>query len=68
MVGLVPLGSQPAGRSRIPWDLSVNGQLLPEGSYEVSLHSLTEDVLSPPTPPGARTLIVLANGGAHVVQ
>ena len=61
-VGLVPLGLHRAGRSKIHWNLLVNGRPLPAGRYQVSLHSNTDSVLSPPTPPGARTLTVLANG------
>jgi hypothetical protein len=61
-VGVVVLGRYQAGVSRIHWNLEVNGQLLAPGSYEVSLHALNRDLLSVPAAPGARTLLVLANG------
>jgi hypothetical protein len=64
--GLVPLGRHRAGRSQIHWNLLVNGRPLRAGRYEVSLHSDTSGVLSPPTPPGARTLTVLTNGQVRV--
>ena len=64
--GLVPLGSHPAGTSKIHWNLRVNGRLLGKGTYKVSLHSVTGDVLSPATPPGEITLTVKANRRVHV--
>jgi hypothetical protein len=57
-VGLVRLGNYPAGRSRIYWSLRVDGRRLPPGTYKLSLHSITGDVLSPATPPGEQTLVV----------
>jgi hypothetical protein len=65
-VGLVSLGSYPAGRSLIPWDLFVDGHRLPPGSYAVSLHALSNVGLSLPAAPGSRTLIVLPNGDVRV--
>jgi len=65
-VGEVHLGTHPAGKSHIHWNLRVNGRLLPAGSYEVSLHALNGKLLSVPAPPGPLTLIVLANGHVHV--
>ncbi len=64
-IGLVRLGSQPAGISHIRWNLEVNGQLLTPGRYEVSLHALNGRLLSVPAPPGPLSL-VLANGHLHV--
>jgi hypothetical protein len=65
-VGLVRLGSFPAGRSKIHWNLRVGGLLLPKGTYKVSLHALVDGVLSVATPPGARTLIVRDHGRVRV--
>ena len=66
IVGFVSLGTYPAGRSRIHWNLRVDGHMLPRGVYEISLHSITGDVLSPATPPGERTLIVPGNRRVRV--
>ena len=65
-LGVVRLGSYPAGSSQIHWNLRLNGQLLPTGRYEVSLHALNGDLLSVPATPGERTLVVLANGHVSV--
>lgn len=64
--GFVPLGLTRAGRSKIHWNLALNRRRLRAGRYEVSLHSDTGSVLSPATPPGASTLIVLADGRVRV--
>jgi hypothetical protein len=61
IVGLVPLGSHPAGTSTIHWNLHVAGRSLGKGTYEVSLRSVIGDILSPATPPGEITLTVKAN-------
>jgi hypothetical protein len=61
IVGLVPLGSHPAGTSKIHWNLKVRGKLLGKGTYEISLHSVIGSILSPNTPPGVITLTVNAN-------
>jgi hypothetical protein len=66
IVGLVPLGSYHVGTSRIHWDLRVAHHLLSPGTYEVSLSSISVDVLSPATPPGAFTLTVKADGQVRV--
>lgn len=65
-VGVVRLGHHHAGRSRVNWNLQVNGRPLSAGRYEVSLHALNGNLLSVPAPPGARTLAVLANGHVRV--
>jgi hypothetical protein len=66
-LGVVHLGTHPAGRSRIHWNLRVNGRLLPAGrSYDVSLRALNGKLLSVPAPPGDLTLVVRANGRVHV--
>ncbi len=62
IVGLVALGRHPAGTSEIHWNLRVDGKLLRAGTYQISLHSISIDVLSPATPPGQITLTVNANG------
>ena len=67
-IGLVRLGSHPAGISHIRWHLEVNGQLLTPGRYEVSLHALNGQLLSVPASPGPLTLVVLANGHLHLQQ
>jgi len=61
IIGLVPLGDYSVGTFRIPWNLRVNGRLLDKGTYEVSLHAISVDVLSPATPPGQITLTVRTN-------
>ena len=66
IVGLVPLGTHPAGQSTILWNLRVNQHQLPKGTYLITLHSVTGNVLSPATPPGDQTLIVAANQRVHV--
>jgi hypothetical protein len=66
IVGEVPLGSHPIGTSRIHWNLWVDRHVLAPGTYEVSLHSISVDVLSPATAPGAITLTVGANRQVHV--
>ncbi|MGN6872784.1 MAG: hypothetical protein ACTHMY_30710 [Solirubrobacteraceae bacterium] len=66
IVGLVPLGSHPAGTSHIHWSLRVDGKLLRQGRYEVSLRSVIGGILSPPTPPGEIALAVKANGHVSV--
>jgi hypothetical protein len=68
VVGVVPLGTHPAGRSRIHWNLRVNGHLLRSGRYKVSLHGVTDGVLTPAAPPGARTLVVSARGRLRVAR
>lgn len=65
-VGVVHLGTHPAGQSRIHWNLRVNRRFLPAGSYEVSLRALNRKLLSVPSPPGDLTLVVLANGRVRV--
>jgi hypothetical protein len=60
-VGVVRLGTYPAGASLIHWDLRINGRALRPGRYEVSLHALSGALLSVPASPGALTLVVLAN-------
>jgi hypothetical protein len=65
-VGFVRLGSYPAGRSRIHWNLHVHGHLLPEGRYTVILYASVGNRLSEPSAPGPRTLIVLAHGRVRV--
>lgn len=62
IVGLVPLGHDPIGTFRIPWNLRVDGKLLGKGTYEVTLRSISVDVLSPATPPGEITLTVGSHG------
>jgi hypothetical protein len=66
IVGLVSLGSHPAGTSRIHWNLRVDGRLLRHGTYQVSVHSIASDLLSPDTPPGEITLTVKATGQVHI--
>ena len=66
MVGVVPLGKHPAGVSNIHWNLEVNGRALHAGRFEVSLSALNGALLSVPAPPGALTLVVLANGHVHI--
>jgi hypothetical protein len=65
-VGVVRLGTYPAGVSHIHWNLEVNGRVLNTGRYEVSLHALNGALQSVPASPGALTLVVLANGHVHV--
>jgi len=65
-VGVVRLGKHPAGVSNIHWNLEVDGRLLQAGRYEVSLSALNGALLSVPAPPGALTLVVLANGHVKV--
>lgn len=64
-VGVVHLGSHRAGLSYIHWNLVVNKRVLPAGRYELSLHALNGALLSVPASPGARTLVVQANGHIH---
>jgi hypothetical protein len=64
-VGVVHLGTHKAGLSHIHWNLVVNQRALPAGRYEVSLHALNGAILSLPAAPGARTLVVQANGHIH---
>jgi hypothetical protein len=66
IVGLVPLGSHPAGTSRIHWNLHVADRSLGKGTYEVSLRSVVDGILSPPTPPGEIALTVNNNGHVKV--
>jgi hypothetical protein len=66
IIGLVALGSHPVGTSKIHWNLRVEGRLLGKGTYEVTLHSISVDVLSPATPPGELTLTVKADGRVEV--
>jgi hypothetical protein len=49
-------------RSQIHWNLRVSGHLLREGRYQVAFYALVDRVLSQPSAPGPRTLIVLAHG------
>jgi hypothetical protein len=65
-IGVVHLGRHRAGRSELHWNLRVNGRLLPQGRYQISLHALNGRVLSVPAPPGPRILIVLTNGHVRV--
>ncbi|MBV9197834.1 MAG: hypothetical protein JO168_27170 [Solirubrobacterales bacterium] len=65
-LGVVHLGHHRAGRSQIHWNLRINGRSLPPGRYQVSLHALNGNILSVPTAPGPRTLVVLANGHVRV--
>jgi len=65
-VGVVRLGKHPAGVSNIHWNLEVNGRALQAGRYEVSLSALNGALLSVPAPPGALTLVVLANGHVQI--
>jgi hypothetical protein len=66
IIGLVPLGRQPAGASTVAWNLRVGGRRLASGTYEISLHSVSIGVLSADTPPGEITLTVARNGRVHV--
>jgi len=66
IVGIVPLGNHPAGTSHIHWNLRVNGKLLRQGRYEVSLRSVIGSILSPHAPPGEIALAVKANGHVSV--
>jgi hypothetical protein len=68
IIGLVALGNHPAGTSRIHWDVRVGGRLLGAGTYEVSLHSIANNVLSPDTPPGETTLTVQRNKRLRIAQ
>ena len=66
-VGVVRVGRHRAGRSRFHWDLRVKRRLLPAGTYAVTLHAITEgSLLSLPSGPGARTLIVSRGGHVRV--
>jgi hypothetical protein len=65
-VGVVRLGTHPAGRSTIHWTLRVNGRLLPASHYDVSLRALNGKRLSVPAPPGDLTLVVLRNATVRV--
>jgi hypothetical protein len=67
-VGLVRLGTYPAGVSQIRWNLRVDGRVLRTGRYEVTLHALNGALLSVPASPGALTLVVLANGHVTVAK
>jgi hypothetical protein len=66
IIGLVLLGRYPVGTFWIPWNLRVAGKRLSKGTYEVTLHSISIDVLSPDTPPGEISLTVKANGQLSV--
>ncbi len=61
IIGLVPLGHYPPGTSRIAWNLRVDGKRLSPATYQISLHSISLDVLSTATPPGQMTLAVNPN-------
>lgn len=65
IVGLVRLGRHLAGTARIHWNLRVDRHPLPPGTYQVSLHAISLEVLSPATPPGEITLTVKANRQVH---
>ena len=54
-VGVVRLGRHRAGRSKIHWNLRINGRPLLAGRYQISLHALNGNILSVPAPPGPRT-------------
>ena len=65
-LGVARLGSYPAGVSNIHWNLKVNRRLLQPGRYQVTLNALNGELLSVPAPPGALTLVVLANRHVQV--
>jgi hypothetical protein len=67
-VGVVHLGTHPAGRSLIHWNLRVNGRPIPPGHYQITLHALNGSIPSVSAPPGARTLVVLPNRHVHVTS
>jgi hypothetical protein len=63
LVGLVRLGHHPAGRSTFHWNLRVGGHPLDQGRYQIVMYALDSDnVLSLPENPGARTVIVQEHG------
>jgi CSLREA domain-containing protein len=62
LIGYARLGKHPGGRSQFHWNLRVGGKLLSGGTYQLILYGLDGNVLSLPAAPGARTLVVLADG------
>lgn len=66
IIGLMRLGRYPVGTFRVPWNLRVGGKPLSRGTYQISLHSISVDVLSSDTPPGEVSLTVKANGQVKV--
>lgn len=65
LIGYARLGEHPGGRSHFHWNLRVGRRLLPPGRYQLVLYALDGNVLSLPSKPGARALIVDAHRSAR---
>jgi hypothetical protein len=61
------VGRHRAGRSSFHWDLRVNRRLLTPGTYQLTLHGISEGtLLSTPAAPGPIKLIIGRDGRIRV--